>query len=202
MKKLSLLIALCMLISIGGVYAAWVYTNNSITPKTGMSLTKEMGDVEFLGAAGAYTEVSNTLKMLVVPEPSNYYTDLDITGELVIKFTPDARITPADKERAMKAVVTVIGVDLEVTKYLGEQIYSLVAEPTISTADRWAEEMVEGVPTGAYLFTLRGEELEAIINIARINLPNYTAFLNFQSEHQHAVFKLNINAPEATAPAT
>ena len=102
----------------------------------------------------------------------------------------------------MEAVITVLGVDLDVTSYLGEQIYSLAADPTISTAEGWVPEMVEGVHTGAYLFTLRGEELEAIINIARINLPNYTAFLNFQSAHQHAVFKLNINAPEATAPAT
>ena len=29
MKKLSLLIALCMLISIGGVYATWVYSEKS-----------------------------------------------------------------------------------------------------------------------------------------------------------------------------
>ena len=40
MKKLSLLIALCMLLSIAGVYATWTYADSTITPKTGMTVEK------------------------------------------------------------------------------------------------------------------------------------------------------------------
>ena len=90
MKKLSLLIALCMLISIGGVYATWVYSEKSdvadITGAKAITLT----EATFSGTYGTYAVDTSQLNMQVDPkEGTAHVTSLVITGDLVITFKPN-----------------------------------------------------------------------------------------------------------------
>lgn len=90
MKKLSLLIALCMLISIGGVYATWVYSEKSdvadITGATAITMT----EATFSGTYGTYAVDTSQLNMQVDPkEGTTHVTSLVITGNLVITFKPN-----------------------------------------------------------------------------------------------------------------
>ena len=210
MKKLSLLIALCMLISIGGVYAVWTYADSTITPKTGMTVEKVMGDVEFLGAAGAYTQVSNNLKMTVEPAGNTYNTSLVFSGELVVKFVPDPRITDADLARALNAVISVNGVGLETAKYgtPETQIYTLKNGGLISVTESDWEQKTDENGT-YYLLTIYGAHqdgragkcLDEVIDIGSFNLPSYDEFIAFQLAHQHASFKIDIHAAAAPTPS-
>lgn len=198
MKKLSLLIALCILISIGGVYAVWTYAGTTIAPKTGMALVKGMGEVKLEGAAGAYSEVTNNIKLTVEPKTGTFNTQLVFSGELKIKFTPSPTISNASLANALNATITIHGVDLASAVYddgTGEQqIYTLSANPTITlTEDSWTEES-----DGSYTYTLQASTLADIITMAEFNLPSHDEYLAFQTAHQHAVFRADI----APAPAT
>lgn len=90
MKKFSLLIAIAMLLSIGGVYATWVYSQSSdvadITGAKAITLT----EATFTGTYGTYAVDTSGLSMLVDPkEGTAHTTALKIEGNLVITFTPN-----------------------------------------------------------------------------------------------------------------
>ena len=91
-RTLSLLIALCTLLTVGGVYATWVYiTGDNIdvaddTEYFGLNLT----GVAFNDGYGAYTFDTSTLKLTIDPAAgTTHETALYIEGELVIIFTPN-----------------------------------------------------------------------------------------------------------------
>jgi hypothetical protein len=89
MKKLSLIIALVLCITIGGVYATWTYTQSTdvadITPTLGISMT----EATFAGTLGTYAVDTSALTMAVDPKPgSTHVTSLQMAGSITIKFTP------------------------------------------------------------------------------------------------------------------
>ena len=90
MKKLSLLIALCMLISIGGVYATWVYSEKSDVADITGAKAITMTEATFSGTYGTYAVDTSKLTMQVDPkEGTTHVTSLVITGDLVITFKPN-----------------------------------------------------------------------------------------------------------------
>lgn len=102
MKKLSLLIALCMLISIGGVYATWVYSQSDdvadITGAKAITIT----EATFTGTYGTYNVDTSGLTMVVDPkEGTTHTTSLKIEGNLVIKFTPNTYAPVEVKENGV-----------------------------------------------------------------------------------------------------
>ena len=93
MRKLSLLIALCMLLTIGGVYAAWTYTNETIPTQIAeydLFLTED----QTVGNYGVFeVKTSADFAMTIDPDPNvadnNHPTMLIIAGDITIYFTPD-----------------------------------------------------------------------------------------------------------------
>ncbi len=190
MKKLTILVALLMCVTIGGVYATWTYSNSTITPLTGVSAPKEMGEVEFLGSSGAYHADSNTLKLVVEPKDGTLDTTLTFTGKLVIKFTPSGDISSTPLSKALNAVITITGIDLETTKYDGEQIYTLAPDFKIQlNSGSWTEPD----SNGNYFYTLEASALATAISMREFNLGSYDEFLDFQTKQASALFKININ---------
>ena len=99
MKKISLLIALCMLLTVGGVYATWIYTANDVADQNQpMSLT--LTNTDFEGTHGTYTIDVSHLTMTI--DPKENHTDKHTTalyfnddGYVRITFTPNEN-APAD----------------------------------------------------------------------------------------------------------
>ena len=102
MKKLSLLIALCMLISIGGVYATWTYVRNSDVADESVNMAMNLTEVAYSGSNGAFKVDTSTLKLSIDPKSgTTHTTSLVIEGEVKIVFTP-ATFAPAEvKENAL-----------------------------------------------------------------------------------------------------
>lgn len=102
MKKLSLLIALCMLISIGGVYATWTYVRNSDVADESVNMAMNLTEVAYSGSNGAFKVDTSTLKLSIDPKSgTTHTTSLVIEGEVKIVFTP-ATFAPAEvKENAV-----------------------------------------------------------------------------------------------------
>lgn len=104
MKKLSLLIALCMLISIGGVYATWTYVRNSDVADESVNMAMNLTEVAYSGSNGAFKVDTSTLKLSIDPKSgTTHTTSLVIEGEVKIVFTP-ATFAPAEvKENAVRS---------------------------------------------------------------------------------------------------
>lgn len=61
MKKLSVLIALFLCVTIGGVYATWTYAGNTDVADGEVEIKATIAGSEFTGACGTYTVTSNAL---------------------------------------------------------------------------------------------------------------------------------------------
>ncbi|MBE6781827.1 MAG: hypothetical protein E7540_03805 [Ruminococcaceae bacterium] len=103
MKKLSLLIALCMLLTIGGVYATWTYTQNTDVADEAVNMNMNLTDVAYSGSYGTYKVDVTGLSLAIDPKAGTTHTTaLYATGNIIVTFTPNS-VAPADvKENGVK----------------------------------------------------------------------------------------------------
>ena len=91
MKKLGLLIALILCVTIGGVYATWTYTQNTDVADETVNMTMNLTDVAYSGSYGTYKVDTSSLKMKIDPKQGTTHTTaLYIEGDIVITFTPNS----------------------------------------------------------------------------------------------------------------
>lgn len=99
MRKLSFLIALCTLLTVGGVYATWTYMETTNVADETIHMSLNLGNVEFAGSYGQYIVDASGVKMTIDPkEGTTHTTALYVTGDLVIKFTPNANAPQTVKD--------------------------------------------------------------------------------------------------------
>lgn len=90
MKKISLIMLLCLCITIGGVYATWVYSQSDDVADITGAKAITMTEATFTGTYGTYSVDSSAVEMVVDPkEGTTHTTALKIEGDVVIKFTPN-----------------------------------------------------------------------------------------------------------------
>ena len=108
MKKLSLLIALCILLTIGGVYATWIYSGNQIDAQTTPFVSK-MGGLDHEGNSGSYTFIENSLEFSVEPDAQDTKITTIVWTEGTVKlvFTPKGDINDTMLANALNATITV-----------------------------------------------------------------------------------------------
>lgn len=110
MKKLSVLIALALVLTIGGAYATWTYATGSVQP-----LDKEFGismgaKVENDSTAYGTYAVTSTPNFIVEPKDGTYNPQLIVNGAspaLVITFTPDQNAPDTIKSSATPTKITI-----------------------------------------------------------------------------------------------
>ena len=85
MKKLSLLIALAMLISITGVYATWVYSQSDDVADITNARAITMTNATFEGTYGTYNTDATSLTMKVDPKADyDAYDAALTTGQITL----------------------------------------------------------------------------------------------------------------------
>ena len=129
MKKVSLLIALALIITVGGVYAAWHYNRGEVSLEISRSAT--MASIQSDTSKGtisidqtANSGNGNTLKFLVDDiEATDWVAALVPSGSVWVKFTPAANADSTVQTNGikMKATVTVSGTQ---TEYEGKKIFT------------------------------------------------------------------------------
>ena len=86
MRKLSLLVALALLITVGGVYATWTYAEGTAT-----SSHKHMSvNIASLGNTTPVGEVVNVLNSMdvLIDDAGNYVAKADFSGKMGFVFMP------------------------------------------------------------------------------------------------------------------
>ena len=109
MKKLSTLIALALIVTIGGVYAAWSYAQGT-TASSEITREINMAQVNTDSNKGTISVTPSNFAFLVDDiETVDYVAALTATGELAVTFTPatGADATLATNGISMVATITV-----------------------------------------------------------------------------------------------
>lgn len=112
MKKLSTIIALCLVVVIGGVYAAWSYAQGSAASN---EITREinMAQVNTDSNKGSIAATPNNFAFLVDDvttddvDGKNYVAALVGTGELALVFTPSVGSDASLAQNGIKMLATV-----------------------------------------------------------------------------------------------
>ena len=163
MKKLSLLIAIALILSIGGVYATWVYSQSDDVADITNARAITMTEATFEGTYGTYSTDATSLTLKVDPKPgTTHTTGLQIGGEIIIKFTP-ATHAPADIKENGVPTTYKFGVSNADWKYGGEFII------TVDTDEKdvvWTDTDGDGVLT----HTVSAAELANILTLAEFEL--------------------------------
>ena len=129
MKKLSTLIVLALIVTIGGVYAAWHYNRGQVSLEISRSAT--MASIQSDTSKGtisidqtANSGNGNTLKFLVDDTGTiDWKADLVPSGSVWVKFTPAANADATVQANGikMKATITIGGTQ---ETYDGKKIFT------------------------------------------------------------------------------
>lgn len=191
MKKLTLLIALILCVTIGGVYATWLYPGQTVAPLS-TSLSHEMAGVEFTGSSGSYAATANSLVINIDQESTDSFNAvLAFGGSVTITFTAHERISAEALTAALTPTITVTATDLDAAVYEGKDIYAV--DDTFSfTLDKDTDWTVSG---NVYTCTIDASRLQGAISLANtFTLNNYTKYQNFKTAQSHAVFRVVVTA--------
>ena len=191
MKKLSLLIALCMLLTIGGVYATWIYSESKIDAQTEPFVSK-MGVIGHEGDTGVYTFVNNSLDFAIEPDAQDTKITTLVwgTGSMTLVFTPKSDITDADLARALGATLTVEQASTTLGTYDSTTIYTIDTEfEIVLDAETDWEEHDDGA---YYTYTITGEDLEGSVGVNAFHLPTEDEYIAFKAAIQDVKFRVKV----------
>lgn len=190
MKKLSVLVALILCVTVGGVYAAWIYSGSTINAQTEPFVNK-MGELRTEGEAGSYHFSENTIDFAIEPnnQDDKRTTLVWGTGKVTLTFEAAGDITDADLAKALNASVVVVSENIASGMYEETQIYTIVDGKKIQlTESSWQH--TDG--TNIWTVTINASELEGFVTVADYHLPTADEYSAFVTAHGNVKFKLQV----------
>ena len=120
MKQLSVLVALMLIITVGGVYATWTYfayVTGTATEARGTITTITLTDKVVSGndtsvAKGSINVTTNTLAISIDDDNNDHKDELVVTGAITGTLTPDANATDDVKASGIPLQFTLSGANL------------------------------------------------------------------------------------------
>jgi len=107
MKKLSLLIALILCVTVGGVYANWVYSGSTDVLDQTKVKSINLTDVTESGEFGTYTMNADSLLIKIDQANENYEAKLVVEGSVTVTFKPGENVSPSIKANGVDTTLTI-----------------------------------------------------------------------------------------------
>lgn len=190
MKKLSLLIALCMLLTISGVYATWIYSGNLIDTQTEPFVSK-MGGLDHTGNSGSYSFTANSLDFAVEPDSQDTKITTIVwgTGSMTLVFTPKGDINDAMLAKALTATLTVEQASSTLGEYDDTDVYTIAENFKVSlTSENWTSHN-DGE---YYTYTITAATIKDAISIGQFHLPTEDEYVAFKAVIQDVKFRVRV----------
>lgn len=182
MKKLSVLVALALVITIGGVYATWTYTQTTDVADEAVNMAMNLTDVAYAGSNGTYHVDQSKLTLAIDPKPgTTHTTSLQITGSIVVTFTP-ATHAPVDVKE--NGVPSTFSFSLSNNNWtFDDNAEDNVAARKIVTLSHTDKHDITWTPVGdgSFTFTLGAEELAEHIVLTEFVLDTKTKYDAFNA---------------------
>ena len=158
MKKIPVLIMLILCVTFGSVYAAWIYTGQSVssvdrTISHGMTTATTDGDV------GIIEVINNTVDIAIdQTAPGNYLAKLSITGEITVRFTPNPGAPEDIVNNAIAVCATLYTKNAAENKYEDTEIY-------VSPEGSFVDLVWEKQDNGSFLATVNAGEIDSMLDL-------------------------------------
>ena len=196
MKKLSTLIALVLIATIGGVYATWNYagTNTNIGIYENQTITLENAVQD--GAAGTFTLEHNIKSINIAPDDQltknavivpTYTSTSDTKPSLTLTFTPATNAGDVIERDALAAYVY-FGTERSFT-WNGKAVFTFAVNSTkpikIDTADKTASQYHWEKQGSSFVCKIEFADISNIValNVDNpISLPTIDDYNQFQQE--------------------
>ena len=175
MKKLSLLIALCMLLTIGGVYATWTYTQTTDVADESVGAAMNLTGVAYAGSYGTYEINKDTLALTIDPKPgTSHTTSLQVAGEIVVTFTPSL-VAPSNIKEG--GVPTTFSFELSNNSWTFDDGHG-EGSKNIIALNHTGEHNVVWVPqsNGTFTFTLSAADIAEHLSLTEFELDTKTLY--------------------------
>lgn len=187
MKRLSLLIALMLAVTIGGVYATWNYAQGTVAYREKF-LTAHLTDKVVDTAKGVIDVNIDGLTITIDDADNNHHGELTFGGSITVTFTPNEG---ADEN------VDLYGIPLQFQlattdgyNYDGDPIFTVITE---------VQALNNGEATKSV--TITGDELATLIRLNDFELPTVEDYSNFKTALHSGSIKITVSeAPAAVTP--
>ena len=206
MKKLSLLVAILLIATIGGVYATWNYSQGDVVSKSSYfdEVTK-ITDKVVENAKGVIEITHNDLTITIDDSDNDHFAEWNLTGSITIKFTPNAGADSTVKEHGIdlqwNLVTTNTGTGSTTWVYGDPATKIFCVNTEVVTLTKESADDV-AVP-GSFVWTVSAEELISRItfysnvvdtNINNINSAGANSNLYLDTVAKYDAFKLALHS--------
>ena len=174
MKKLGLLMAMALTVTVGGVYATWTYTQNTDVADETVNTAMNLTGVAYSGSYGTYSIDRSTLALKIDPLPGTTHTTaLVIEGQIVITFTPNSVAPQEVKDEGVPTTIQ-FGLSNSDWKFDDDGEDEVAARDIITLTHGGKKENIAwGEPdetTGVFTYTITAEELAKHLSLTEFNL--------------------------------
>lgn len=182
MKKFTMLVALILCVTIGGVYATWTYQGGDVQPLH-QHFTVYMGAVDNDEAKGVLKTVTNALNIRLDDADNNYLAEAVLAGYLEFVFTPKSNASDDVRENGVELTFT-----LEQTnpalQFEGKDVFTItngagdLGKGTLITAENTTSKHGTDLSThvGSFYYCVEASVFQDMIK-TDISLPTYEDYL-------------------------
>ena len=187
MKKLSILVALLLCITIGGVYATWTYSGAPAT-QSHKHMSVNLATATSDNAKGIITNVYNSMDVLI-DDGGSYVAVANFSGKMGFIFTPAVGAEDDVVRDGIKFAFTVE--QNTPLQYEGSNIFNITQ--STATVLGFGEKITDANATtlnaevnlssyiGSFYIEVTGAQVAACVEIASITLPTFTDYENFEA---------------------
>lgn len=191
MKKLSLLIALCMLISIGGVYAGWIYTKDNNVANEEVHMAMNLTGVVSNASYGAFEVDTTNLSLTIDPKTgTSHTTSLVIEGEVVITFTPGNYAPENVKENGVEADVTL---SLTNSNWTFDDGHGQGARPILTFNHDHHDITWNDNGDGTFSYTLNADALKDCFSLTEFTLDTLALYNSYNTQLGNGQIKIVVS---------
>ena len=182
-RVLSLLIALAILITVGGVYATWLYAETDMTAVHGHIGSFGLASAEINNSKGTFTVDASSAHLVIDQNSANDYTaKLSATGNIVVKFTPSTIFSNSNPDLTTFNVEYALVTDnADPTNYKAND--GTGEKALFTKFDTATQTTLPLVKTGDfYTATVDASVLLDLIQINTFELDTYTKYTAFSAQ--------------------
>ena len=177
MKKLSLIVALAVVLTVGGVFAAWNYYETDVTPidTVGAQVSIDTATTATLGTLSA----TGNFNVFFTNVDETYDTKMNVTGDdITVTFTPTTSIGSPDftGKVSVKATVTV------------------ASDIVSTTSDGVIDLGVIDCSTANRTVTFGATQLASVLSHTSVNLPTKADYDQFAGKVTATTITISISA--------
>lgn len=205
-RKVSLLMALALIVTIGGVYATWSYAGANTT-ENHQHMSINLATASTTTAEGVILNVSNGMNILIDQGDSSYNAKLVISGNMGFVFKPNSG-APLDVQQNGINMQWALEQTDPGLQYNGANIFTITQTVPVAltstkiTADNYSR--FSGVTTdhiGGFYVEVTAEMVDEYLQVS-LSLPTHSHYLDFKSALGNSAGKVGVTISEiVTVPA-